>query len=156
MAARHLHALAVMLTALALVPGGAHLAEMPAKLALPRDAYLLVQNIYRGWAWFGAVIIAAIAANLALGLLLRRCGQGGGRALAAAGLMLATLGVFFTWTFPANQATGNWTILPAADWEALRRDWEYSHAANALLTFGALCLAVLSLPAEQRRETQDR
>ena len=30
-----------------------------------------------------------------------------------------TLVVFFTWTFPVNQATSNWTIAPH-DWETLR------------------------------------
>ena len=145
---RALHALAVLLTALALVPAGAHLAEMPGKLALPREGYLLAQSLYRGWAWFGAVIIAAILANLALGQALRRRGQPGWRAEAAAGLLLAGLAVFFAWTFPANRATGNWLVLPPQDWEALRDAWEWSHAANAVLTFGALCLAVLSLPTD--------
>ena len=58
-----------------------------------------------------------------------------------AGLILAgTLAIFFAWTYPANQATNNWTTV-AADWESLRSQWEFSHAANAVLTFIALCCA---------------
>ncbi len=34
--------LAVVLTALALIPSGAHLFELPNKVELPRDAYLTV------------------------------------------------------------------------------------------------------------------
>jgi hypothetical protein len=32
-----------------------------------------------------------------------------------------------------------------AEWEALRRQWEYSHVANAGVTFLALCCVVLSV-----------
>jgi hypothetical protein len=31
-----------------------------------------------------------------------------------------------------------------ANWQALRRQWEYAHAANAVLTFAALCLVTLA------------
>ena len=61
----------------------------------------------------------------------------------AAVLMAANLAIFFGWTYPANVATENWTR-PVPEWEALRAQWEYSHAVNAMLTFGALCLVVLS------------
>jgi hypothetical protein len=39
---------AVVLTALAVVPAGAHLFELPNKINLPRDAYLTVQGVYAG------------------------------------------------------------------------------------------------------------
>ena len=35
---------------------------------------------------------------------------------------------------PANQATNNWTQIPA-NWEHLRWQWEVSHAVNAVITF---------------------
>src|SRR3712207_467803 len=57
---------ALALTAIALVPSGAHLCELPGKIGLPRAAYLTVQGIYAGWSWFAAPIFAAIAANGAL------------------------------------------------------------------------------------------
>jgi hypothetical protein len=61
-----------------------------------------------------------------------------GLATAAALLIAVALGVFFIRTFPINQATSNWTL--ATDgWMVLRARWEYSHAANALLIFSALC-----------------
>lgn len=135
--------LAVLLTALALVPGGAHLFELPNKIDLPRDAYFTVQSIYRGWALFGVVLIGAILANLLHAWLLRGRRAACGLALAAGLLVLATLAIFFAWTFPANQATANWTTIPA-DWERLRSQWEYSHAANAVLTFLALVAATLA------------
>ena len=112
-------------------------------MSLGAEQYFIVQNIYRGWNLFGIVLIAALIANLALALLLR--GQGAPFALALFGFfcIALTLVIFFIWTYPANQATNNWTTIPN-DWEQLRRQWEYSHAANAVVTFAAFCSVALS------------
>ena len=67
-----LRTFAILITALILIPSGAHLFEMPAKLHLERNAYFAVQSIYAGWALFGAPIIVAVLANLALFLAERR------------------------------------------------------------------------------------
>jgi hypothetical protein len=48
MSLRVIQFLAVLLTALALIPAGAHLFELPNKMHLPRDPYLTVQGIYAG------------------------------------------------------------------------------------------------------------
>jgi hypothetical protein len=141
--------LALVLTALALVPAGAHLFELPNKITLPEDQYFIVQNIYRGWALFGIVLLPALAANLVLALLLRRQRPAFWCALAAFFGIAATLVIFFVWTYPANVATGNWTVVPAA-WEALRRQWEYAHATNAVITFAAFCAVVLATLASRQ------
>jgi hypothetical protein len=135
--------LAIVLTALALVPAGAHLFELWNKIGLAQDAYFVVQSIYRGWALFGIVLFGALGANLALTLMVRQRRGAFWLALLASLLVAATLLVFFTWTYPANQATSNWTEVPA-DWQELRLQWEYAHAANAILTFIALCAVTLS------------
>ena len=135
--------IAIILTALALVPAGAHLLELVHKITLDRAQYLTVQQLYRGWAFLGAVLIAALLANLALTIRSRRQGRPMRLAAIATLLLAANLTIFFIWTFPANQATGNWTVMPA-DWEALRNQWEYSHAVNALLTFLALSATLAS------------
>ncbi|MBK1662428.1 DUF1772 domain-containing protein [Paracraurococcus ruber] len=140
-ATRILGGCAVLLTALALVPAGAHLLALPNKLAMGRDAYLAAQGAYAGWAWAGAFPIAAILACLGLALRQRRPPETPRPALLAALLLAAGLAVFFAWTFPANLATRNWTTLPEG-WEALRAQWEWSHAANAVLTLGALVAAI--------------
>jgi hypothetical protein len=135
--------LAVVLTALSLVPAGAHLFELPNKIGLARDAYFTVQGVYRGWALWGIALFGALGANLWLAIMLRHRRLAFWLALAAFGLMAASLAVFFTWTYPANQATANWTLVPG-DWQELRRQWEYAHAAGAVLTFGALCMVTLA------------
>jgi hypothetical protein len=134
---------AMILTALAFVPVGAHLFELPNKIGLSEQDYFVVQSIYRGWALFGIVIFAAIGANLLVAGMLWRRRRPFGLALLAALLLAGTLLVFFEWTYPANQATNNWTLV-AGNWRQLRTQWEYSHAANAVLTFAALCCTTLS------------
>ncbi len=143
MVSRAVAFIAIILTALALVPGGAHLFELPNKIGMTQEQYFTVQGIYRGWALFGFVLIPAILANLGLALLLRRQRTPFLLALAAFVLMAASLAIFFIWTFPANQATSNWTVAPE-NWAELRSQWEYSHAVNALLTFFALCSVTLA------------
>jgi hypothetical protein len=143
MGTRAAQLLAIVLTALALVPAGAHLFELPNKIGLAQESYFIVQNIYRGWALFGIVLFGALAANLWLTILLRRRGAAFWLALAGFLLVALTLLIFFTWTFPANQATANWTLAPD-NWQALRTQWEYAHATNAILTFLALCSVTLA------------
>jgi hypothetical protein len=136
--------LALTLTALALVPSGAHLFALPHKINLVAEQYFIVQNIYRGWSLFGVALIGALIANLALALLLRGRGAPFVLALFAFLCIALTLVVFFIWTYAANQATNNWMMIPD-NWEQLRREWEYSHAANAVVTFAALCSVTLSV-----------
>jgi hypothetical protein len=64
---------AIVMTALALVPVGAHLFELPNEIGMPRDLYFDVQQIYRGWALFGIVDFTAVGANLAHAILVRSC-----------------------------------------------------------------------------------
>ena len=140
---RVLQFLCVIVTALAFVPSGAHLFELPNKIGLVQEHYFVVQAVYRGWALFGIVIFAAIGLNLLLAVMLWRRDRTCRPSLAAGLIMAATLVIFFAWTYPANQATANWT-LATPDWEKLRTQWELSHAANAVLTFIALCCATFS------------
>lgn len=136
--------LALILTAIILVPSGAHLFELAGKIGLERDSYFIVQSIYAGWSMFAVPIFAAILANLALaGAQWRRSdGRAAWSGLAAA-LIAGSLVVFFVWVFPGNRETANWTSQPE-NWELLRRNWEYGHAANAAIVFAAFvatCLA---------------
>jgi hypothetical protein len=136
--------LALLLTALALVPAGAHLFALPNKISLPEQSYFIVQGIYRGWAQFAVVIIAALAANSALAFMVRRQAWPFRLALLAFVCIATMLVVFFVWTEPANQATSYWTSAPA-NWQELRTQWEYSHAANAFVMLVAFCAVTMSV-----------
>jgi len=144
MALRIVQFLAVVLTALALVPAGAHLFALPNKIGLAADQYFIAQNIYRGWSLLGFVWGATLLVNLVLAVMQRGRRAPFRWALLACLCSVAAFVIFFVWTFPANQATSNWTSIPP-DWEALRRQWEYSHAINALVLLAALCAVTLSV-----------
>jgi len=139
-----LHQAALLAAALQLGPALAHLLELPAKLTLARDEYLVAQRLYDGWALLGILVFLALGLTLALWLLRRRRGRPAGWVAAALGCQLAAQAVFWSFTWPANQATANWRRLPDA-WEGLRDAWEWSHAAGALLTLGAFVCLLLAL-----------
>ena len=139
---RIIQTLTVVLTALALIPGGAHVAELPAKLSLDREQYFVVQQIYRGWALFGAVIVAAFFANLLTAVVLWRRDEPFGFFAIACLVIAASLGTFFIFVYPTNLATSNWTEIPM-NWQELRTRWEFGHMAGAALIFVALCSAAL-------------
>jgi hypothetical protein len=141
--------LAIILTALALVPSGAHFFELPNKIDLPQEAYFTVQSIYRGWALFGIVLFPALVTDVMLAVMVRRQRGPFWLALIAVLCMAGTLAVFFGWTYPANQATSNWTRVPE-NWLVLRAQWEYSHAVNAVITFVALCAVTLAVLTARR------
>jgi hypothetical protein len=143
MTVRIVQFLAIVISALALIPAGAHLAALPNKIALPQAAYFTVQGIYYGWAILGLLWPAALVLNALLAVLVRSQSWPFWLALLAALCFALMLAIFVLWTQPANRATENWTTVPA-NWEVLRQQWEYSHAASTAIAFAALCFATMS------------
>jgi hypothetical protein len=121
----------------------AHLLELPNKINLSREDYLTVQQIYRGWALLGFVVAGALLSTLVLAISVRQERKAFIFASIALLCIVATQVVFWTYTYPANKATNNWTLLPD-NWMELRRQWEYSHATSAILNLGALVMLILS------------
>jgi hypothetical protein len=141
--------LAIIATLLALAPGLTHLFELSRKLALSRDAYFTVQQIYRGWDLFGIVIAIQFGALLLLSVRSWREHYLFRPVVAALLLLLASQAFFWLFTFPANLATDNWTHAPA-DWNDLRYAWEYSHACGALCQLLGFCCLIGALFARVR------
>jgi len=135
--------IAIITTALYLVPTGAHLLELRNKIALTATEYLTVQKIYAGWSLFGVVVGVALLATLAHTLLVRADRAAFAWSLGAFVALAATQGLFWAFTYPVNAATAFWTV-PPDSFEVARRQWEYSHAASAVLTFAALVAIVLA------------
>jgi hypothetical protein len=145
---RGLEFLAIVLTAIILVPSGAHFFELPNKIGLVQEQYFIVQNIYRGWALFGGAIFPALIAIALLAWTARSHVFEFRLAVLAFFCIALSLAVFFTFVYPGNVATENWTTVPE-NWISLRRHWEYGHAASAILTFVALCALVLGVVARR-------
>lgn len=112
MAAKTFFFLSILLTAIVMAGGMAHLFELPNKVHLPADDYLTVQQIYRGWALLGIPLCGALISAVTLTILLRGAGTPFYLALLATLCIAVSLAVFFSVTFPINKATQNWTTLP--------------------------------------------
>ena len=139
---------ALLLAAVALGPSLAHLLALPNKIHLPAEEYLVVQQIYRGWALLGILLLAVLVATFVLTVMARDRPKAFAASLIAFLCFVAMLIVFFAFTYPANVQTQNWTVLPA-HWESLRARWEYSHAANAVLNLIAVIALIWSVLVEQ-------
>ena len=127
---------ALFSTALTLGAALAHALEFPNKIGLAREPYFGVQQIYRGWSLLGFL--------LAVILLYRHDRPVMRPAVLALLCFVAAQAVFWTFTFPANVATSNWTVQPA-DWEKFRSQWEYSHMVGALFQGGAMAALIVSV-----------
>ena len=128
--------LAIVTVALYLVPTGAHLFELAGKLALSPADYMTVQ----GSTGLGAVRHRGIRRDAADPVARDPAPPRTQRLHPVAGRILLSCGtqvVFWVFTYPMNVASSNWTVTPE-HFEAARRQWEYSHAASAMLTFLAL------------------
>src|SRR5262245_11726978 len=112
--------ISLVCTAVIMAGGLAHLFALPNKSGLSRADYLTVQQIYRGWALLGIALGGALVATLILTLLVRAKPKQFALTLTATLCLALGLGVFFAFTYPANQQTLNWTVLPE-NWQELRR-----------------------------------
>lgn len=139
--------IAMLATALALGPAMAHLLELPNKIGLPSGDYFVVQQAYRGWSLLGFLILVELLSMAALAVMARHEPRVLWPVLAAIAAIIGAQAVFWIWTYPANVATRNWTFVPE-NWETLRRQWEFSHAAGAF--FQVLAMAALILAALRR------
>jgi hypothetical protein len=147
--------LAVISVALCLIPAGAHFFELANKMSLSTAEYMTTQKIYADWSFFGVAIIAAILLTLTHTLMVRAERTTFLLSLTALLCLGATQVIFWTFTYPVNVATNNWTITPR-DFEAVRQQWEYSHAVNAVLTFVALVTITLSVSTYKRDSGADK
>jgi hypothetical protein len=139
-----LRLLGITLTALALGAGLAHLFALPNKMQLSSEEYLVVQQIYRNWAYLGVFPLTAFGVTLALAILSRDDRKAFWFMLLAALCIGTAIVVSFLFNDPANAQTQDWTTLPS-NWQDLRARWEFAHAASALLNLIALILLTLSL-----------
>ena len=136
---------ALLSTALALGAALAHALELPNKIGMTRDQYFIVQQAYRGWSLLGLLLLVELLAMIAVAVMSHASWVRWPTVVAIA-LLVCAQALFWIYTYPANVATRNWTMMPE-NWEALRRQWEYSHAAGAafqVLAMSALIIAALA------------
>lgn len=141
-------ATALLSTAVALGAALAHLFELPNKISLARDDYFVVQGIYRGWSLLGIVLLIQLISIVAVIVLAldRDVRTFGCVALIC---LIAAQVLFWTFTYPANVATDNWTKIPA-NWQFLRANWEYSHAAGAICQLAGMTALIMAALVRRR------
>jgi hypothetical protein len=142
----------IMLTALSMGTALCHLLEMPAKITYEGALWLtLLQTLYRpafgtigAFFEFGAVVTAVV-----LAFLVRRRRPAFVWALLGALCLVVAHAAFWIWVAPVNTTMSPLTpeTLPA-DWMRLRNQWEYTHAARAVLQIVALGALVFSILVE--------
>jgi hypothetical protein len=127
----------------------AHLLEMPGKRRFDAPAYLHTQEIYRTFGPLGGLMEpGAVVAAAALAYAVRKQSPSFSLALAGTGLLASALAAWLALVAPMNTRFDRWTrdgIPP--DWERSRDQWEFAHAARAILQLaglGTLTYAALS------------
>jgi Flp pilus assembly protein TadB len=143
MLVRTLQFFSIILIAIYVVPQAAHLIEYPGKMAMDRETYFAVQQIYAGWSLSAIPLFGAILATLALAFVSRAQRLPMMLSSLAFLSMALVLILFFMRVAPMNTVTEQWTTMPEA-WEPIRAQWENGHALNAAITFAALVCATLS------------
>ena len=141
--------LGVYLTALTLSLTFCHLLEMPRKMQYDEKLYMAVQHsLYLYFAYVGAVAeVGAIVVLMVLCRLLRQTGTIFYFTLSATVFFAVGLAIWFAAVSPANAQMAQWHQLPLpTNWVDVRRQWEFGHAASAILDligFGALLLSII-------------
>jgi hypothetical protein len=163
-----LQVLSVVLVAIAMALALAHALELPGKLRLSREEYLIVQPIYYpGFTFGGIAEPLALLATLAL-LLFTPAGSGAFWLTLVALLgLIGMQAVYWLVTHPVNKVwlqdeslQGAGARFFAADparrsappgenrpdtWTVLRDRWEYSHVARAALALVSLIVLTVAV-----------
>jgi Anthrone oxygenase len=150
----------IILASLSMAMAFCHLLEMPPRLGWDASLWVgatVTGNVFRLFGTVGAVIeTGAWIAAVVLAFLLRRHGPTAFRlTVAGAVLFVSAFVAWWVFVFPVNTEIANWTVETVpADWTEWRAQWEYAHAARAvlqLLGLGALVLSVVvETPSEDR------
>jgi len=138
----------MMSTAVTMSAALAHIMELPAKMRYERRLYVKLHRTL--YPTFGKTAgIAEAVAVLTGGVLAgwmryRRC-RTSPEATAAAVSLAAAHGLFWMLVHPANKTMTSWPLdsIPS-DWLRWRNQWEYTHAARAVLVTGAVGLLAWS------------
>ncbi len=157
---RALRLLTIMLTALSMGVALCHLLEMPAKLTYDPALWLTLLHTLYPPAFGtigGAAEVGAVVATIVLAVVVRRRRPAFDWTLAGALCLLAAHAAFWIWVAPVNATMGAAPPhAPPANWMALRDQWEYTHAARAILQVIALGAFVVSILVETPTQVSSR
>ena len=141
---------ALLLTGLSAGVAFAHLLELPNKMVLSAQDYLLVQqHLYEGFGRVvGSIEQGAFLAAITVAVLVRKRLVPFLLTSLAVVCCVAALILWQIYNGPVNQAVDSWTVATMpSNWMTYRDRWEYAHATRAVLYtigLGALSLSALT------------
>jgi hypothetical protein len=141
----------IMFTALSMGMAFCHLLEMPAKMTYDGKLWLtLLQTLYGAFGTIGAFIeVGAVVTAVVLAFLVRHRRAAFGWTFVGALCLVAAHLAWWIWVAPVNATMAPLTPETlTADWMRLRDQWEYTHAARAVLQIIALAALVFSILIE--------
>jgi hypothetical protein len=141
----------IMFTALSMGMALCHLLEMPAKMTYDGTLWLtLLQTLYGAFGTIGALIeVGAVVTAVVLTFLVRHRRPAFGWTFVGALCLVAAHLAWWIWVAPVNATMAPLTPETlTADWMRLRDQWEYTHAARAVLQIIALAALVFSILLE--------
>ncbi len=114
----------------------------------------VVENVYKLFGSVGAAFeILAILTAIVLTFFVRRRGSTFYWTLGGAILLVLAFVSWITFVAPMNAEFARWlTDGVPADWTRYRDQWEYAHAANALIKIIGLSLLVISVLVETPKQ----
>jgi hypothetical protein len=147
----------LLLGALNLGLAWAHLIEMGPKRAMSGAGWLATQQIYRDFGKVSRITFPGTLLSELLLLLLTRGSRQVDRLTAASvSCTAATIAIWARFNEPVNREIVTWreNTLPA-NWRERRDQWEFAHAASAVLHAISL-VALLSAVLSDRKREADR
>ncbi|PSB35556.1 DUF1772 domain-containing protein [Stenomitos frigidus] len=143
---RLLQLLAVVLMGVQLGISYAHFMQMPGKLALPLDCYILVQNQVISYRVKLALIeIPSITAAVAAAILIRQHRRAFWLTLGGTACMVLMWLIWAVLIQPINQQIDVWTPTAVpSNWTDLRYQWHFYHLIR--LFIAAVGMVALTLP----------
>jgi hypothetical protein len=149
----------IMFVSLSMSMAFCHLLQLPPRMSYDAELWRATQSMFRLFGPpVGAIIeIGALVLAAILTFLVRQRRPAFRWTLACAVCLFAAQAAWWLLINPANNEMVHWTMnsIPA-DWTRYREQWEYTHAARAILQIAALGALAISLiretPAESPRE----
>ncbi len=136
-----------VLTSLSLGMAFCHLLQLPVRMRYDAELWRTTQNMYRFFGTVEAFIdVGATLSAIVLVFLARGRRPAIQWTLVGAALLVVAQATWWLFVMPVNARMAEWTASMPADWTRFRAQWEYAHAARAvlqLLGFTALVLSAL-------------
>lgn len=140
----------IILVSLSMAMAFCHLLQLPPRMSYEGSQWITTQSLYQTFGTIGAAIeVGALVMTIVLSLAVwRRRPAFQWTLFGTVGLLLAHV-AWWVFVAPVNAEISTWTpdTIPA-DWTWWRSQWEYTHAARAILEIFGLSALVISVLME--------